>query len=63
MKKYFEANNDEIPTKHFPMVLYFTAKWCQPCKTISPIFETLAEENKKIQDLLLEQEVKQWQDL
>ena len=45
MKKYFEAENDTIPTKHFPMVLYFTATWCGPCKTISPIFEKLAEEN------------------
>lgn len=48
MKKYFEAENDTIPTKHFPMVLYFTATWCGPCKKISPIFETLSEENKKI---------------
>ncbi len=44
MKKYFEANNDNIPTKNFPMVLYFTATWCGPCKKLQPILEELSNE-------------------
>lgn len=30
-----------------PLLAYFTAKWCPPCRMIAPIFEQLAEENHK----------------
>jgi len=29
-------------------VLYFTAKWCPPCKMIAPVYEKLSKEYKDI---------------
>jgi len=32
----------------YPKVIYFTAKWCGPCKQIGPYLEQLSKENPKV---------------
>src|SRR5690242_17941678 len=32
----------------YPKVLYFTAKWCSPCRLINPVYRELAENNPTI---------------
>ena len=34
------------PENGRPMIVYFSATWCPPCKQLKPIFEKLAEEFK-----------------
>lgn len=38
----FEKLKDEF------MVIDFGAKWCGPCRMISPVFEQMSKENEKI---------------
>ncbi len=42
------ANFDDIVEKHEIVLLDFWAEWCQPCKTLSPLFEELAAHNTDI---------------
>jgi thioredoxin 1 len=30
------------------VIVDWSAKWCQPCKQIAPIYETLSDENKNV---------------
>jgi thioredoxin len=41
-------SNSNIKQNGHPKVLYFTAKWCGPCKKISPYFEKFSSEYPKI---------------
>lgn len=38
-------NFESIRTSEKPVLLYFYADWCGPCRMISPIVEEIAEEN------------------
>ncbi len=40
-EREFEA---EVLRPQLPVLLYFTADWCQPCRTIAPEVEALAKE-------------------
>lgn len=44
----FDNLNNIIKSNEL-VIIYFTAKWCCPCKTITPIYERLSliNENKK----------------
>jgi thioredoxin 1 len=42
---YINKENLEV-LKTKKIICYFSAEWCGPCKTTSPIFEQLAEEPK-----------------
>lgn len=35
-----------------PIVFYFTAKWCNPCKQLLPQVEQLAKENNFVLDVI-----------
>lgn len=38
-----ETLNDVFEvSKETPVILYFTATWCQPCKMLSPVMESFA---------------------
>ena len=45
------SKNQEMPDL---ILAYFTAKWCGPCKTISPIIENIAENNPHIKVLKID---------
>lgn len=49
-KAVIEIKNDntDILKEVYPKVIYFTAKWCGPCQRISPIYSSLAENNRGI---------------
>lgn len=43
------TDNDKNVLKDiYPKVLYFTAKWCGPCKQIKPFYYNFAESNTGI---------------
>lgn len=45
LKYVNEANfQDEVVRSAMPVLVDFTATWCQPCKMIEPIVKQLAEE-------------------
>lgn len=39
-----ESFGAEVMESKIPVVIYFWAGWCNPCKSMSPIFETVAKE-------------------
>lgn len=41
----FEADLQLSMREGVPLVAYFTAKWCVPCKQIEPVFKELAAKN------------------
>jgi len=42
-----EQNFDaEVLQSQMPVLVYFWATWCVPCKTLSPIIEELTKENE-----------------
>ena len=45
------SKNQEMPDL---ILAYFTAKWCGPCKTISPTIENIAENNPHIKVLKID---------
>ena len=52
---------DQIKTKDPLVVVKFTAEWCGPCKTISPVYESLSTENSSIR--FLEVDIEECDDL
>ena len=38
--------DEEVASTAEPVLVDFTAAWCTPCKTLSPILDELAEEQK-----------------
>ena len=45
------TKNEELPDL---ILAYFTAKWCGPCKSISPIIENIADNNSYIKVLKID---------
>lgn len=39
------AEFDAALTSLKPVLIYFWASWCQPCKMVKPIIESISEEN------------------
>lgn len=39
------AEFDAALTSLKPVLMYFWASWCQPCKMVKPIIESISEEN------------------
>ena len=49
-----EVKLENILSQNFEkIVLYFTATWCGPCKTISPVVEELANDSDYKNNTLL----------
>jgi thioredoxin 1 len=44
-----EPEFQELIKKNEISLVDFSASWCGPCKTISPYFESLSDQNKEIQ--------------
>jgi len=42
------SNFEDVVEQHEMVLLDFWAGWCQPCKTFSPVFESLAAHNPDI---------------
>lgn len=38
----FSSVEQDITSSNNPVLLYFTAKWCGPCRSFSPIIEDLS---------------------
>ena len=45
---------DEIKNATKPLIIYFSAKWCGPCKLFSPILEEKLVENKNFKVIKVE---------
>ena len=41
-----DSNIDTFLMEDKPLVIYFGAEWCAPCRILAPIIEELAEEYK-----------------
>ena len=46
--------DEEIKKSTIPLILFFTAKWCGPCKVIFPILEKKLEEQKNFKVIKIE---------
>lgn len=40
--------DQEVLKNNQPVLVDFSATWCQPCKQLTPILEKMADENKEI---------------
>jgi thioredoxin 1 len=38
--------DEEVAGSPVPLIVEFWAQWCPPCKTMAPILQALADENK-----------------
>ena len=41
-----EQNFDEMIRSDKPVLVYFWASWCMPCRMVSPILDSLADERQ-----------------
>jgi thioredoxin 1 len=46
--------DNEIKNSKVPLVLYFSAKWCGPCKLMAPMLEEKLEQNKNFKVIKIE---------
>jgi len=53
LAKDFKAFSDET-TVNERVVAYFTASWCPPCRTISPVFSTLSSKYSDVKFLKID---------
>ena len=53
-QQMFETFLTRRPDYSYPAlrIIYFTAKWCGPCRTMKPTFEKVAEQLKKENSLV-----------
>lgn len=49
MKKIIDSNtfSTEVLSSNLPVLVNFSAAWCGPCRSISPIIEKLTEDYKE----------------